>query len=593
MSRSADRDPAGVASAEHEGGFTLIEVLVSLGIITVVMTALLPQLIVGIKATGTSSLVTQAKGVAQGQLERMRNLPYHVAPAAGDYRDVLDYYFRNLTPPTTAPTCAPGGPYAVPQASWTGYVTGTARCDYEPSSGAMYRYVVPTTQGFTVVVDTQFLSNANPPQPVTPYSGYNTQTTGKDSPAATQIGVTVTVLYSDKQTLRPVTTYTQIADQPTATIRLKLTADATAVDIGSVTATNGAVSLTGGLLNLAGSLTYASNAAANLAAASGGLATGEQASGASASLAAPPAQTATTQLGSAGSLSGGCVLACWGATQLDLPAMSADAGLPNVGTATAPMQSLLTSNTNAGLSFGNGAATDYRPSLGLSSPLVRLDPQAGASSTGVTSSCHPGNTGAPAYVGSSGFLRSTSTTASPDPSAAEACAVSRASTISLFPTSFAPRGVVQIELQEASAHCVVSGVAHSPTVSYDYRAVVRYHDGGGGDDAYVQAAVITPAATTDPLAGVDLTSVAVGGGHKLGDYIASWSSLLANSLTPTSANGAAAVRLPGVVKLTSQPVRGTDQTTAADGTVTAAVVDPASAVSFSAGVVGCSAQDAR
>ena len=173
--------------------------------------------------------------------------------------------------------------------------------------------------------------------------------------------------------------------------------------------------------------------------------------------------------------------------------MSADAGLPNVGTATAPMQSLLTSDTNAGLSFGNGAAADYRPSLGLSGPLVRLDPQATASPSGVTTGCHPGATGAPAYVGSSGFLRSTAPTASPDPSAAEACAVSRASTISLFPTTFAPRGVIQIELQEASAHCVVSGVAHSPTVSYDYRAVVRYHDGGGGDDAYVQAAVITPA----------------------------------------------------------------------------------------------------
>ena len=89
MSRSADRG--------RDDGFTLIEIIVALGVIMTVMAAVLPQLLVGIRSGETSRLVTQTKGVAQGQLERMRNLPYYVAPEAGDpyemarWKQVGDY----------------------------------------------------------------------------------------------------------------------------------------------------------------------------------------------------------------------------------------------------------------------------------------------------------------------------------------------------------------------------------------------------------------------------------------------------------------------------------------------------------------------
>jgi prepilin-type N-terminal cleavage/methylation domain-containing protein len=585
VSPSAEHDPP--RRGHGDDGFSLIEIIVSLGIVLVVMSALLPQLIVGIKSTGTSRMVTQAKGVTQGQLERMRNLPFHVARDAGEYLDVLDFYYRDKVVPGTAASCLSNGKYVAPATGWSGYVAGTARCDYEPQSGPMYRYVAPPADGFTVVVDTQFLSGATPPVVVTPPNGYNTQATGTDSPAASQIGVTVTVLYADRATLRPVTTYTQIADQPAVTNRIKVSASATAVEVGSTTKADGAVSLAGGLLNLAGSLTYASTASANLVAVSAGLATGEQGAGASATLAAPPTPTLGPRVSAAGALVSGCALVCWGGSRLDLPSMSATSGLPNVGTASAPMQSLLTTNDNHGLSFDNSAPADHRPELGLTSPLVRLDSSASPSASGVTSACRPGSSGASSYVNASGFLLSTA-------SAVEACAVSRTSTISLFPTSFAPRGVVQVELTEASVHCVVSGAGHTPTVSYDYRAVVKYHDGSAGDDAYVVAATITPALTTDPLAGIDLSTVAVGGGHKLADYVASWSSFLRADLDSTSSNGRAAVGLPGVLTLTSQPVRtGTEQLLAPDGSVLLDGVALASALSVSVGAVGCSAEDAR
>ena len=82
----------------------MIEIIVSLGVFAVVLVALLPQLIVGIKATGTARVVSQAKGVGQGQIERLRHLPFHITPAAGDYIDVLDRYFPDLGTGTAA-TC--------------------------------------------------------------------------------------------------------------------------------------------------------------------------------------------------------------------------------------------------------------------------------------------------------------------------------------------------------------------------------------------------------------------------------------------------------------------------------------------------------
>ena len=215
MSRWTDRRPA-----RSDAGFTLVEVMVALGVLVVLLTALLPQLVVGIRSTATAQTITQAKGVAQGQLERMRSMPYHVGRAAGPYLDVLDRYFTNLAP-APAIICESGGKYLAPSTSWSGYVADASRCDYEPRSGPFYRYVVPHPAtgpdpfaGFEVVVATQFLDGDTPPGVVTPVAPYDTQTAGRDRPASSQIGVTVTVLQPRGGTVRPVTTYTQIADLP-------------------------------------------------------------------------------------------------------------------------------------------------------------------------------------------------------------------------------------------------------------------------------------------------------------------------------------------------------------------------------------------
>ncbi len=574
------RSPEGKGS-RRDGGFSLIEVIVALGILSTVLVAILPQLVTGIRATDLARGVSQAKGVAQGQLERMRSLPFHIARDAGPFRDVLDYYYTNTTG-AAAPTCTNAAGYVAPTTASTGYVAaGSTRCSYEPGSGAFYRVVsnvaaAPGLQGYTMVVDTQFLSGATPPVPVTPSAGYNSQTTGADSPAASQIGVTVTVLQLRRGTLRPVTTYTQIAKRLPSTNRVRAEADVRAVDLGSVTADRVPLSLSAGMVSLTGAVSFASTAAANLAATSASLASGDNSSGASATLSAPPARSAATATRSAGGLAtGGCALACWGATTLRAPAMAAVDAAPTVGSATDPAQVLLADGANDVLSFGNtAAATGYRPDLKLSLPLVRMDTTA-AKVGSELAGCGVSSSGTGAYVSASGYV---TTAATP---AVDSCVVARTTPIELFPTTFAPHGVVRVELTRASVRCQVQGSSHTPTATTDFSAVVSYWNGAG----YTVAATVLPNQSTDQLDAVPL-STSVGDGMTLGDYVSSWSGLTSSQVVTVAASGRAQLKLPGIVKIVSQPVR-------TDATSLTGENDETSAVSVTVGALSCKAEDAR
>ena len=586
MSKSVDR-------SSRDDGFTLIEIVVALAIFLTVVVALLPQVVVGVRATGTARLVTQAKGVAQGQLERMRNLPFHIAPEAGDFVDVLDFYYRDRVAPTTTPTCTSGGRFTAPAAGWTGYVASasTARCSYEPAAGAFFRsvdVVAPSagSAGFTLVTDVQFLSGETPPTPVSPIAGYDSGQTGKDTPASSQIGITVTALYTDRGTLRPVATYTQVSARLPSTTRLRARVDVTTLDVGSVTADDVPLSLSAGVVHLSGSVTYASTAAASLASTSGSLGTGQRANGAGLTTAAPPTSGTSGSTAPAGALSAGsCPYACWGASQLGPLAVSAAGGLPQAGGPLSPAQALVTARDDAfgsALSFGNTAAGGYRTGLRLTPPLLRTDPLATPLPSAL-SGCSVGGAGVPAYVAGSGYLQTTAADDPVSPLTVDACAVARSAVVEVLPTEFAPDGIVRIELSRASGRCRVTGGAHTASTSFDYHAEVHYWDGS----SYVRAATVVPGQTTDPLEALPLTTP-VGGGKVLGDYIASWSSLTADKVDEAATSGqtgSARVKLPGVVTLATQPVRA--DATAADG------LDATSVMSVAVGALSCSAEDAR
>ncbi|PVG81540.1 hypothetical protein DDE18_16135 [Nocardioides gansuensis] len=569
MSRSAD------PRAPRDAGFTLLEVIVALGITTVVMVAMLPQLVAGIRSTGTANAVTLSKGVAQAELELMRNLPFHVAPSAGAHVDVLDRYYPDLAPPTSAPACA--APASASAASWTGYVAAgsSARCSFEPASGAFYRTVrsVDSERGsLVVVIATQFLSAAVPPAAVTPRAGYDTGTDGRHLPASSQIGVTATVVHRDQGKVRPVTTYTQIADQPRAPRRILAEATATALHVGSVTADGRALSLSAGLVNVAGTVSTVSTVTGNATAVTGGLGTGEQEDGASRTVQSPPTQAIAPTSAPAGGLPGfGCSYACWGPSQLGAASVSAEGGLPRAGSSGAPIQAGVTdASTNSGVQFGTATtATDYRPGLGLTGPLVRLD-EAAVPYPSQLAGCAVTPTG---VLTASGYLQSADDATARN---VESCAVTRSAPIVLLPTEFAPQGVIRVRLEQASARCTAS--AASGTATHDFRAVVEVWNGS----EYVVVAEPVAGQTTDPLAAVPMTTD-VGGGHTLTDYLAAWSSATSGTVRSEQAAGRAEVSVPGVVTIATQPVRSG----AADG------LDPASAVALTIGAVSCSTEDAR
>jgi len=570
--RHAARHLAGEARAE---GFTLIEVMVALGIFLVMMTALLPQLVVGLKSTATARLVSQAKGVAQGQLDAMRNMPFHVGASAGDFKDVLDTYFRDRTT-AGAPSCQSGGTFNQPQTSWSGYVEASAaRCSYEPA-GDLYRKVInpvtaPGLGTFAVVVDTQFLDADT--NPVAPSGNYTSQDDTRDTPASSQIGVTVTVVYDNRGTRRPVTTYTQIARRNPSEPRIRGDATVTAVQLGSSTPTDGPLSMSAGLLNISGALFNTSRVTANLAATNAGLSSGGQASGASASMVAPPTVTVPATTVSEGGLPvWGCAYACWGATYS--PELIADAqnGLPRAGTPSTPLQVLIPEGaTRSGFMFGNGVPD---PGLGLAPVLVSMDTSPQPPTSGVVD-CSPSGSGSRSLVTASGYLHTTADTDATNPLTVDACAAAQTSWIALFSTADAPLGVVRIKLSHATARCRVSGAGHTPTTTPDYEAEVQYWNESAS--AYTTVPVITEGTVTDPLAAVPLTTD-VGGGHTLGDYITSWSALTADKVTATASGGVAAVTLPGVVTVSTQPVRA---------------AEPASTVTLTVGALSCRAEDAR
>jgi len=577
VSHSADP-----ASRRADGGFTVVEILVAIGVLTTVMVALLPQLVVGMRSTGTARLVTQAKGVAQGELEKMRALPFYVASGAAGV-DVLDTYYPRRTETSPAPTCATGGRLNEPQAGWSGYVSPTAtRCSYEPT-GAFYRSVRPVVTApnlgrLVIVTATRFLSAGLPPQTIVPPVGYDSQVADKDVPPSRLIGVTVTVLRPDHGTLRPITAYTQIHERGASPQRARVEATVKVVEVGSVTADAGALSFTAGQVDLRGAMSNAVTTNANLAATSASLASGVQGSGATSTVLAPPTAGIAASTRPAGMLTvGGCSYACWGATYLGPTSVTVEDGLPRAGTTTAPLQAMINDvSANSGFTVGNTAAGGYSAALDLTGPLVRLDATAVPLPSGIAG-CAPGAGGIPSYVTASGYLLTTSGGDLTTPYRSESCAVARTTAVSVLPTSFAPLGVLRIELTRASARCRVDGSGHVATTAHDFLAVVQYWNGA----IYVPAAIIVPGASSDPLAAVPLTTP-VGGGHVLGDYIASWSSLTKDKVTNSAATGAAKVTLPGVVTIATQPVR------ASSGSV-----DPSSGVSVTIGAVGCLAEDAR
>jgi hypothetical protein len=161
----------------------------------------------------------------------------------------------------------------------------------------------------------------------------------------------------------------------------------------------------------------------------------------------------------------------------------------------------------------------------------------------------------------------------------DTCGEAGASTVSLFPTTSEPLGVLRLTLTSANARCTVNKVGAEVATS-GYQVIVEYAN-PTAPTGYTQEIISRTSGTlvADPLPG--LLNKPMGGGRVIGDYVDAWS-LSPPSASTTSTTASASV--PGALKLISQPLRNL-----ADGLGP----DPASAVSLTLGAVGCSAEDTR
>ena len=592
------------AEAERDAGFSLVEVVVAIGIVMTLLVAVLPQMIGGIRANDIARSNTQAKTLVSSELERMRNLPFQVQPNAGQYVDLFDRYFQDTTAPTTqiasAPTCRSGGRWVPPAPSSSGYVSTSARCPYEPPTGAFYRVVRttaglpskgispdPDLTGFVLVIATQFLDAATPPLPRTPQADYNTKTVGKDTPVTGQVGITVTVLPDRPTSQRPVTSYTQISRTYQTTTRVRATSDSVALEAGTMlpgptSAEGNRLSVSGGLVHLDSSLVAASRVEVSAAGTTASAATGENDGTMRTSQTAPPDSAVTwSDTGSGQLTTAGCDLVCWGggATSGTWTPTTAN-GLPGIGSPSNPLEVALKTPSAGGgyaLRMGSGQGALFRPALGLSNPILRL--RSSDFTFGISDTCTVTDAGSGLRLSGGGWAQTTA-------SGADACSTARTAEVAVLPKDGDGNPLVKIRLRAASARCrVTSG---TPSTAVDFLVDVSYWDGG----TYRPVGTYTEEGTSDLP---DPSTLSVGG-LPLSTWIDSWSvARVGHGINRVAAGRVARAEIPAVVSILTQPLRNQAN---ADGTVRLdadgdPIQDGLSTMAVTVGSVSCSAEDRR
>ncbi len=320
--------------------------------------------------------------------------------------------------------------------------------------------------------------------------------------------------------------------------------------------------------------------------------------GSSLSVSAPYTNIANLNTGQ-GDLVAGCSSICWGASVITPFVVSAANGLPRAGVEGIPglinpVHTLLPDVvTRDGFRFKTGSVS----LAGLDTDLVTLDAPLASevgdlvpSLVGGLYQCALSLTGPTSHVTASGYLNSTDETAPTGPLSVDACGAAKNNVVRVLPTSTAPDGLIRITAR-SSARCKVSGVAHTPSVTKDYRAEVSYWkwtpallDIFGivlfpGHGEYVSLGIIDENTSTDPLAAVNLSTIRVDDTRYLDDYIESWAGLTTSGVAQSTSGRVASLTVPAVVTVQTKPVRGAG--------------DPASAVSIAVGASSCYAEDNR
>lgn len=554
-------------------GFTVIEVMVAIVVFGTAAAAVGTLMVAAARATTNAKAQSQAKSLVQEQVERMRNLPFHVDATQGNFLDVLDTYYPNLVAPASA------SPLTALTAHHGWVSSSGSRFAGEPSTGPFYRWASDEDTKWSanqfppyrLVVDTQFLT-ANR-SPLTPQSMYDTtQTDPVGAPTSMLLGVTLTAAWSQFGKLKTFNTYTQISDVSPADPLIVSKVQAAAVQILSRTDPSTALELSAAAINANGASSTGANATVNAIPASAAVTSGQSIQAKGLTVSAPPNVTTTQSMNDSGhDLDPGntCSLACFGQSDVTGGLAGASNGLPTVGDVTTPTP-VRADLAGTGAAGSRGFSYSNSPSntaldLASGQPLVTLRDTSGSSS----------------LASSSALLNATNAATSQ----VTAKATTRVQVLELFPTTFTPpgRGVIEVVLASAKATCVATkGATPAASATTSWQATVSYWNPSinaysklGGDD-------VTNGGSNN-LSAIDLSTIVVGTGptgtvHHLSDYVDSINGLL--SVTPTVApdGTGVSVQIPAVVSITTTQTRSND---------------PTSAIGLQIGVLSCDAEDRR
>jgi len=439
---------------DDQSGFTLVEVLVAMGLLTVVMTASLPAFLSMLRSSVSTKLQTQAKNLSQERLEQMRDLRFHVDRQNGPFLDLLDIYDTNATTSSPSTTVTVGGTALVGQ-----YISSAAASAGEPA-GPFYRIgasSIAGAPGFTETIDTQFLAPDGGVVLKSRYEGnYDSQVVGRDSPPSSALGVTVIIAWTDGGRTKSLRTYTRITDgRPQAPV-IQTQARAVAVDITSTAADGGTLRLQGGVSSADGAQSSGSSVSGF---ASGALATRTgtaAATGTSSTFSLPTQNVASVNNSGAQSGGLGCSWYGFGATGVSNGTGDVSSGLPkapsNVDSTIPPtlMAGYISNNSGGScglLSFDNLVGGGVARVLSASDPLgyemgaapyVKVADVAGAG-TSISGST---------YVSSNGLVSSPQKSVS----GATATALQQVTLLPGNPES-GGRGLVSVRLLSASVDC--------------------------------------------------------------------------------------------------------------------------------------------
>ena len=251
------------AIEESDEGFTLVEILVSIGLLSVVMVASLPVFIAMLASTATTRLNTQGKNHTQERLEQVRDLRFHVDRQNGPFLDLLDLYYTNAkgAGPTTSVTASGAtlsGRYVATGAATNGL---PAAPFYQTSTGPLVG-----APGFSQVVATQFLGPTGTVLPAVRYQDlYDSQVVGKDSPPSLVLGVTVITSWMQAGKSKTYRTYTQVTEGRPELPVIQSQARAVSVDVTSSGADGATLELQTGVASVDGAQSSGSSASAFVA----------------------------------------------------------------------------------------------------------------------------------------------------------------------------------------------------------------------------------------------------------------------------------------------------------------------------------------